>query len=372
MRLGQYQEEEQLYREALAMKKILLGDSHPAIAAGLNNVAFSLQAQGKYDAAEALYLDAITMQRKLLGVDHPDVAQALNNLAFLAHDKGDLTTAAKLSRESLEMFRRTLGNEHPQVAQAMQNLGHVAVRGRRSGLSRAAGAGGTRNAPQAPGAGAFRCCGQHDAAGGSAGRDGTLRGSASALRRGAKAIWVKALPPGHWRTASAEAAEGAALAGLGQFKEAEQLLLASHEVLQKDKTAVHVYQINSEPVARKALPSHRAARKGGTISPRATQDADRRLMTADRSSPAGVNLGDIISTYRRAPPVSSCRSNNKGASYGRREQALRKESVVCEQKNRKISAEGQVRKGVRGGSDGLRPAEAIRNHQGTYEDVFRN
>ena len=242
--MGQYQEEEQLYREALAMKKVLLGDSHPEIAVGLNNLAFSLQEQGRYDAAEALYLDAIAMQRKLLGVDHPDVAQALNNLAFLAHDKGDLTTAAKLARESLEMARRTLGNEHPQVAQAMQNLAMwlfeagdvtsaeplvreaLAMRRKLLGPEHSDVAGSMTLL-----AGLLVETGRYD--------------EALGLARGAKAIWVKALPAGHWRTASAEAAEGGALAGLGQFKEAEQLLLASHDVLQKDKAAVHVYQVNS-------------------------------------------------------------------------------------------------------------------------------
>jgi tetratricopeptide (TPR) repeat protein len=68
---------------------------------------------------------------------------------------------------------------------------------------------------------------------------------ALALATKAKAIWLKALTPGHWRTASAEAAEGAALAGLKQYAKAEQLLLASHEVLEKDKAAGHIYQINS-------------------------------------------------------------------------------------------------------------------------------
>jgi hypothetical protein len=61
----------------------------------------------------------------------------------------------------------------------------------------------------------------------------------------AKAICVKALAPDHWRTASAEAAEGAALAGLKQFDEAEKLLLASNEVLSKSKQAAHVYVVNS-------------------------------------------------------------------------------------------------------------------------------
>jgi serine/threonine-protein kinase len=65
------------------------------------------------------------------------------------------------------------------------------------------------------------------------------------LSKDAKAVWIEALAPGHWRTASAEAVEGAALAGLGRYEEAEKLLLASYGVLHEDKGAAHVYVVNS-------------------------------------------------------------------------------------------------------------------------------
>ena len=39
------------------------------------------------------------------------------------------------------------------------------------------------------------------------------------------------LPEGHWRTAMAESAEGAALVGLSAYQDAEPLLLSSHAVL---------------------------------------------------------------------------------------------------------------------------------------------
>jgi serine/threonine-protein kinase len=68
---------------------------------------------------------------------------------------------------------------------------------------------------------------------------------ALSLGKDAKAVWTKALAPGHWRTASAEAVEGAALAGLGRYDEAEKMLLASYGVLHEDKGAAHVYVVNS-------------------------------------------------------------------------------------------------------------------------------
>jgi hypothetical protein len=47
-------------------------------------------------------------------------------------------------------------------------------------------------------------------------------------------MFAAALPDGHWRTAVAESAEGAALAGLGRYAEAENLLVSSHRTLSSD------------------------------------------------------------------------------------------------------------------------------------------
>jgi Tfp pilus assembly protein PilF len=49
---GQTREAEQLFREALEMKRVLLGSSHPEIAIGLNNVAGALYEQRKYNQAQ--------------------------------------------------------------------------------------------------------------------------------------------------------------------------------------------------------------------------------------------------------------------------------------------------------------------------------
>ncbi len=47
----------------------------------------------------------------------------------------------------------------------------------------------------------------------------------------AREILEASLPPEHWRVAAAANAEGAALAGLGLYDEAEELLLQSNEIL---------------------------------------------------------------------------------------------------------------------------------------------
>ncbi len=231
------QEAEQLFRESLAMKRVLYaGEAHPEIAMGLNNVAYALDEQRKYDEAEVLYLEAIDMQRQLLGSDHPDVAMALNNLSFLSYAKGDLDAAVRMTQESLEMYRRTLGDEHPTVARVMHNLARWEMEKRnyasaepllRDALELRRKLLGAKHADVAT------TMAQLAALLVETNRFEEARTIAS----DAKEIFTKALSDDHWRIASAASAEGAALAGLQQYQEAETLLLGGYTVLRNDSDA---------------------------------------------------------------------------------------------------------------------------------------
>ncbi|MDH4048502.1 MAG: tetratricopeptide repeat protein [Gammaproteobacteria bacterium] len=231
-------EAEQLFRESLAMKRILYpGEAHPEIAMGLNNVAFVLQSEGKYDEAGQMYQAALEMQQKLLGDNHPDIAMALNNLAFVAYEKGDLDKAISLSKESLDMYRRTVGNEHPSAARGMNNLAmwqmeednYVAAEPLlREALD-------LRKKLLGP---------EHTDVAGSLTLLADLLietnrfDEALLLARDAKTIYLKTFSADHWRTASAASAEGAALAGLKQYEEAEPLLVESFNVLRAETSAL--------------------------------------------------------------------------------------------------------------------------------------
>ncbi len=57
----------------------------------------------------------------------------------------------------------------------------------------------------------------------------------------ARDIYTTAYSEDHWRTAVAIGAEGAALAGQGNYTEAEPLLLKSHSVLSQDPNALPRY-----------------------------------------------------------------------------------------------------------------------------------
>jgi tetratricopeptide (TPR) repeat protein len=119
---GRYGDAEPLYLEALAMRKQLLGEAHPSVAASLNNLAVLYEKQGRYEEAEPLYLEALAMDQRLLGEAHPDIAASLSNLAALYCFQGRYEAAEPLYLEALAMRKRLLGEAHPNVANSLNNL----------------------------------------------------------------------------------------------------------------------------------------------------------------------------------------------------------------------------------------------------------
>ncbi len=237
-------EAEQLFREALSMKRVLYSDTaHPEIAMGLNNVAYTLHAEGQYGDAELLYREAIDMNRKLLGDDHPDIAMALNNLSFVIRQKGDLDGAIAMSRDSLDAYRRIHGEEHPSVARGMSNLAMWLLEKKdyvsaepllRQALESRIRLLGPKHADVAATkillAGLFV--------------ETDRNAEALELAADARVVCIEAFGADHWRTASAASVEGAALAGLRRFDEARALLQPSFKVL-RDASEALPYFVDS-------------------------------------------------------------------------------------------------------------------------------
>lgn len=120
--LGNNEEAEPLFREALDIAEKALGKDHPDYATGLNNLALLLHATGRTAEAEPLFREALEIAAKSLGKDHPDYALRLNNLALLRHSTGRNEEAEPLFREAMEITGKTLGVEHPYYANILHNL----------------------------------------------------------------------------------------------------------------------------------------------------------------------------------------------------------------------------------------------------------
>ncbi|NEQ48649.1 MAG: tetratricopeptide repeat protein, partial [Leptolyngbya sp. SIO3F4] len=147
---GRYGEAEPLYKAALAMRKLLFGSEHPAVAHSLNNLATLYESQGRYEEAEPLYRKALATRRRLRSLfsgTHPavrslnnqagfflqdqgvdgeaEIAQILNNLAGLYDNQGRYGKAEPLYEQALEMRKRLLGDNHPDVAASLNNLARL-------------------------------------------------------------------------------------------------------------------------------------------------------------------------------------------------------------------------------------------------------
>jgi CHAT domain-containing protein/Flp pilus assembly protein TadD len=120
--LGQWKEAEPLYRQVLDLRKQMLGERHPDYAISLNNLAVLYKDQGDYAKAEPLFCQARDIYKQVLGERHPDYATSLNNLAMLYHVQGEHAKAEPLYRQALDLRKQVLGERHPEYALSLNNL----------------------------------------------------------------------------------------------------------------------------------------------------------------------------------------------------------------------------------------------------------
>ncbi len=239
---GDYAESASLYRESIAMYRRLYGDKHPRIASGLNNLAGVLKEQGDLANSESTYRQALAMERELLGAEHPDVGNTLNNLAAVQYDRGDPKGALATMSEALRVYRKLYPNDHPDVAAVTNRVGFWltmagdytdAWRYIQDGLAMRRRLFGDTNPNVASSLEILAIL-----------QVATRQYSdAFASAHSAADIYTSALSASHWKTAIAESAEGAALTGLGNYSEAEKLLLHSYEILSKDALAPAAFRV---------------------------------------------------------------------------------------------------------------------------------
>ena len=80
-----------LMQRAVAMQRELRGsEPHPDLAEVLNDMGLLLDESGDLDGAAKFYRESLAMNRRLLGDKHPEIANGLENVALSLQDKGDL------------------------------------------------------------------------------------------------------------------------------------------------------------------------------------------------------------------------------------------------------------------------------------------
>ena len=238
---GDYAKSEPLLREALAMDRRLLGDKHPELALDLNALAAVLQDKGDLAGAESTFRQALAMQRELLGDVHPDVANTLNNLAYVLYDKGDTRGALDAETQALDTYRKVFPGDNPDVARILNRRGYWFIE-----LGDYAAAG--RDIQEGLAMRRRLFANNHPEIASSLVHVGILQVATGkyheALASGqtAAGIYTGAFSATNWRTAVADTVDGAALAGMGEYPEAESHLVHGYTILSNDSGAPPMYR----------------------------------------------------------------------------------------------------------------------------------
>ncbi len=119
-------------RESADIKRSVVGESSPALAFSLNNLAAALQNQGRPAEAEPYIRECVEIRRRVYGHEHSSVAAALVTLGLVSMELDRFGDAEKSLLESLAVRRRVLPAGHIEIAHTLQALGKLCTRLRRA------------------------------------------------------------------------------------------------------------------------------------------------------------------------------------------------------------------------------------------------
>jgi tetratricopeptide (TPR) repeat protein len=122
-RKGNLQEAESMFREALSIDRKAFGNEHPEVLTRLLNVAVVLRDEGRPKDAEPLAREAVASRRKVLGPDHPELAAAMDVLAGVLEDQGRNDEAEKVLRQALTIAGREQSDVNLEASRLQNNLG---------------------------------------------------------------------------------------------------------------------------------------------------------------------------------------------------------------------------------------------------------
>jgi CHAT domain-containing protein len=116
---------EKYLKQALALRKEILGERHNDYCNTLNNIAVLYDAMGNYTAAEPLYRQNLQLTKELVGTKTADYTISLNNLADLYYSMGNYAASEQLYKESLAIEREILDRKNPEYANTLMNFANL-------------------------------------------------------------------------------------------------------------------------------------------------------------------------------------------------------------------------------------------------------
>ena len=123
--IGGYEEARPLLEESLAMRRALLGDDHPDVAASAHSLGWLLYWSGDHPGARASFERALEIREAVYGPDHPQVAVSLTSLGFVLWRRGEYGLARSHLERAVTIHEETLGPNYPNVSHPLYSLGIV-------------------------------------------------------------------------------------------------------------------------------------------------------------------------------------------------------------------------------------------------------
>jgi CHAT domain-containing protein/Tfp pilus assembly protein PilF len=113
------------YQQALAVWRKVHGEQHANVATCLHSIGLAYYGQGDYARALEHYQQALAIWRKVHGEQYRDVATSLNSIGVVYSDQGDYARALEHYQQALAIRRKVLGEQHPDVATSLNSIGVV-------------------------------------------------------------------------------------------------------------------------------------------------------------------------------------------------------------------------------------------------------
>ena len=120
--LGLYSRSESLLKQAVAVRRRVLGDRNPATLASMHDLAGVVNDESRYAEAEKLARETLDARRSKLGPDNRATLESMNQLALILNNEGHFGEAEKLHRQVAETARRVLGPQDPVGRKARHDL----------------------------------------------------------------------------------------------------------------------------------------------------------------------------------------------------------------------------------------------------------
>lgn len=116
------------YREALELRRRLLGPEHPSVGGVLGNLGILALDNGRLDDARTHMMECLAVLQVALGPEHPKVGEAHAAIGRLYEALGDVPRAVQSYRAGVEILTPVFGAEHPRVRANHQAIARLRAR----------------------------------------------------------------------------------------------------------------------------------------------------------------------------------------------------------------------------------------------------